>query len=181
MRGGLVKQSRLASWSEAEYAGLRRTAGIENSVRLLELSQKCHVSVVDAWYPFLHKCLFSTIYCTSSAGLEPRSRFRESACVMSYTKEPRRAAANKIRADPQEYALAGRFLRRLPVLAHARYIAPSLPPGEIGRRSLKKWLDAMTKVVEDERRSKGEIEQADGHKVPAAGRGTEVKVAVDGH
>lgn len=41
--------------------------------------------------------------------------------------------------------MSGRTLRRLPVLAHARYIGMSLnsPPMEV-------WLEAMSKAVKEE-------------------------------
>jgi hypothetical protein len=66
--------------------------------------------------------------------------------------------------DAQECQLAGRFLRRLPVLAHARYIAPKLAPGDTGRKSLRRWVDAMEKLVQDEWISREQIRRADGHR-----------------
>ena len=68
------------------------------------------------------------------------------------------------RADAQECQLAGRFLRRLPVLAHARYIAPKQVPGGTHRRSLRTWVDAMERLVEDEQSSRERIKMADGHR-----------------
>lgn len=166
MQGGLVKQTTMASWSEAEIAGARRTAaarGVDTSVRLLQLAQKCHVS--DGFASSLWSSLSS-------------HPFSQLLMILSHIFK---MFVWAITPDPQQYALAGRFLRRLPVLAHARFIAPSLPPGEVGRRSLRKWLEAMDNVVEDEKRSRGEIELADGHKRPVEGMGSAVKVKADGH
>lgn len=61
-------------------------------------------------------------------------------------------------------------------MAHSRYIAPRLQPGDAGCKSLKKWVEAMTKVVEDEVKSKGEIALADGHWKKDIGTQVAVKV-----
>ncbi|KAK1926102.1 putative regulation of meiosis-related protein [Papiliotrema laurentii] len=62
------------------------------------------------------------------------------------------------------YGLAGRFLRRLPVLAHARYIASALAASTTKPPSMRRWIQAMDKVVDDEHRSRMEIAAADGHR-----------------
>lgn len=48
-------------------------------------------------------------------------------------------------------------------MAHARYIAPRLAPGEAGCTSIRNWVDAMGRVVDDELKSKEAISAADGH------------------
>lgn len=47
--------------------------------------------------------------------------------------------------------MSGRTLRRLPVLAHARYISINTLP-EVGNKATKlaSWIGAMEKVVRDE-------------------------------
>jgi hypothetical protein len=67
-------------------------------------------------------------------------------------------------AEHQTYGLAGRFLRRLPVLAHARYIASALAASTTKPPSMRRWIQAMDKVVDDEHRSRMEIAAADGHR-----------------
>ena len=50
--------------------------------------------------------------------------------------------------------MSGRTLRRLPVLAHARYISinhmPDGSSGGAGGTKMTTWLSAMEKVVRDE-------------------------------
>lgn len=48
--------------------------------------------------------------------------------------------------------MSGRTLRRLPVLAHARYVAAHMVP-EVGAKAtrLATWLRAMERVVEEEK------------------------------
>jgi hypothetical protein len=73
----------------------------------------------------------------------------------------------------QEYRLAGRFLRRLPVLAHARYIAKSAagPLHEERPRSVERWLKAMEKTVSSEHFARAQVEDGPGAKL-----GIETKV-----
>ena len=59
--------------------------------------------------------------------------------------------------------MAGRFLRRIPVLAHARYIAIQ-SDGTLRPRSIERWLSAMERVVMDESAAKGAIEGSEGHR-----------------
>lgn len=47
--------------------------------------------------------------------------------------------------------MSGRSLRRLPVLAHARHIGVSAVGGGRAASDISVWLDAMGKVVADER------------------------------
>ena len=73
----------------------------------------------------------------------------------------------------QELNLAGRFLRRLPVLSHARYLATA--SSHHRPIALSRWLDAMERVMNDEQRSRGILADADGRRGGNTGT-TKVKV-----
>ncbi|ORY34246.1 P-loop containing nucleoside triphosphate hydrolase protein [Naematelia encephala] len=62
----------------------------------------------------------------------------------------------------EKHEMAGRLLRRIPVLAHARYLAASIGPGDTRPRSVERWLKAMEQVVEDERKSRDIVEAGPG-------------------
>ncbi|ORX34793.1 P-loop containing nucleoside triphosphate hydrolase protein [Kockovaella imperatae] len=74
-----------------------------------------------------------------------------------------------------KYTLAGRFLRRLPVLSYARYLAATLPPSDHRPLPLSTWLSAMERVIQDEQRSRTVIAEAEGHRGDKTGI-TKVKV-----
>jgi hypothetical protein len=60
----------------------------------------------------------------------------------------------------QDENLAGRFLRRLPLLAHSHYLSPTTKRVDTGRaipRSIEKWLWAFGRVVEDEIRDRARV------------------------
>jgi len=54
----------------------------------------------------------------------------------------------KILMPSEKQGMSGRSLRRLPVLAHARYIGASALGGRA--TDIEVWLAAMTKVVEEQ-------------------------------
>lgn len=70
-------------------------------------------------------------------------------------------------ADQQDVNLSGRFLRRMPIMACARYLSShsshsSISSGNGGgrnspSRSPEKWLEAMKRIVEDERGDREKI------------------------
>ncbi len=66
----------------------------------------------------------------------------------------------------QTYDLAGRFLRRIPILAHARYIATASGSSDDSARprSIERWVGAMERIVDDERISRGRVNEAEGHR-----------------
>jgi hypothetical protein len=70
-------------------------------------------------------------------------------------KSSKGSSVARFAANPafKDYELSGRLLRRIPMLAHARYISKN---GDMnGRpRRVDTWLDAMGRVIEDEVRSK---------------------------
>ena len=63
--------------------------------------------------------------------------------------------------------MAGRFLRRVPILAHARYIATAqagIQDTASRPRSIERWIHAMERVVEEEQEAKLTIHHAEGHR-----------------
>ncbi len=66
-------------------------------------------------------------------------------------------------SDPsQSHHFSGRFLRRLPLLAYSRYMATGREAGR--SHSIKRWLGAMERAVEDEKRDRAQIQAAEGHR-----------------
>ncbi|KAL1413252.1 hypothetical protein Q8F55_001007 [Vanrija albida] len=57
-----------------------------------------------------------------------------------------------------ELELSGRFLRKVPLMAHARYLS-ALPSDRV---RLGHWMDALSKAVEDERMARELVNQAEG-------------------
>lgn len=58
--------------------------------------------------------------------------------------------------------MSGRFLRRIPMLAHGRFMMTN---NETDRpRSVRKWIKAMEKVVWHEQAAREKIAQADGQR-----------------
>ena len=55
----------------------------------------------------------------------------------------------------QKQSMSGRTLRRLPVLAHARYLSLGAKAG--ARLEVRYWLDAMLKIVADDAREMSRI------------------------
>ena len=61
--------------------------------------------------------------------------------------------------------MAGRFLRRIPILAYARYITCASPVYDPSRpRSIERWLRAVERTIDDERNARGAIQDAEGHR-----------------
>ena len=57
----------------------------------------------------------------------------------------------------KEYKLSGRVLRRMPMMAHTRYLGRQRKPESSLIHRPEKWLDAMEKFVEVEQQDRLKI------------------------
>jgi hypothetical protein len=60
-------------------------------------------------------------------------------------------------ADTQEYKLSGRVLRRMPMMAHTRYIGRQRKNASSSTHRPERWLDAMEKFVEAEQQDRRKV------------------------
>lgn len=67
---------------------------------------------------------------------------------------------------PQDHEFSGRFLRRMPMLALARYMSTQYSAEDEQRpRSIERWLSAMEKVAEDEKRANDLVQAGAGRRL----------------
>lgn len=133
-----------------------------------DIKQYVGLPPVAAIYWILSSCLQAL----GEADLAPGAKhlLKWSDCILADSALPptqkkrvnrARQASYKLRRIAErchELELSGRFLRKVPVMAHARYLAGRTG----GRASLDQWMEALGKAVEDERLARELVNQAEG-------------------